>query len=71
MTIWVAIFLYHHCNHFVIFCSYLCGANGNQCIGTSIMNKEKAEKNVKIYNWFRVIIFLAFLTFVFVALAYA
>jgi len=35
------------------------------------MNKEKAEEIVKIYNWFRVIIFLAFLTFVFVAIAYA
>ena len=35
------------------------------------MDKEKAERIIKIYNWVRFIILVAFLTFVFVALSKA
>ena len=35
------------------------------------MDKEKAERIIKIYNWVRYIILAVFLTFVFVALSKA
>ena len=35
------------------------------------MDKEKAERIIKIYNWVRIIILVVFLTFVFVALSKA
>ena len=35
------------------------------------MEKEKAEKIIKIYNWVRFIILVLFLTFVFIGLSKA
>ncbi len=66
--------MYYLCNTSVTSYLYFCSVNrGHNHIPRwhRSMDKEKAERIIKIYNWVRYIILVVFLTFVFVALCKA
>ena len=70
----VAIIMYYQCNTSVTSSLYFCSVNrGHDHIPRwhKSMDKEKAERIIKIVNWVRYIILAVFLTFVFVALSKA
>ena len=66
--------MYYQRNTSVTSCLYFCSVNGGHNHIpplTQNMDKEKAERIIKIVNWVRYIILAVFLTFVFVALSKA
>ena len=66
--------MYYQCNTSVTSCLYFCSVNGGHDHIPRwhiSMDKEKAERIIKIVNWVRYIILAVFLTFVFVALSKA
>ena len=66
--------MYYQCNTFVTSCLYFCSVNGGHDHIpqlTQNMDKEKAERIIKIVNWVRYIILAVVLAFVFVALSKA
>lgn len=66
--------MYYQCNTSVTSSLYFCSVNrGHDHIPRwhKSMDKEKAERIIKIYNWVRFIILAVFLTFLFVTLSKA
>ena len=64
--------MYYQCNTYVTSCLYFCSVNGGHDHiprWHRNMDKEKAKRIIKIYNWVRFIIIVAILTFIFVALS--